>query len=715
MSVFFRTGKLKQQVRKLMITAGIFLVVFILVFFSLFGVARSTHHLFTDGSQLAELASNEMESYGCMEFLVSYWQDNVDHMELVYDEERMNGKERLLREKLPGLASLYYITNDEVYAWDAETQRLLAEVCYYRLSNYFSDLKKVYRPKFLYSVAQKEGEIVYLATGTLEDEKRISEGGVTYELGVVREYYPELYRVMDKIMTTNTDITEDDYRLSIRLDDGNHYVQTFAPVYSDGRIIAFTGVVIDWHEVLSDSLYSALFSIILFLIIFLALGIRLSKLIDSQIIYPIEKESEIMNAYREDKDAKRASQMLLEIEGENEIGELAESFSDTVLEIERYVREIQKVSAEKERMDSELSFAAILQSSLLNTVFPPFPDRKEFELFASMDPAEEVGGDFYDYFLIDDDRLGLVIADVSGRGVPAAMLMTVALTLIKSRLKGGDSPAEALKNVNMLLCESNTEEMFVTAWLAVLQISTGEVVAGNAGHNDPLLRRKGGRFEPLVLPRCGVLGNEENAEYHEHSFWLEGGDTLFAYTNGLKEAMDALQRMFGEERILSALNRDSEANPERLLNNVGLALKEFVGNVKQSDDITMLAIKTRDIEKDPWTYDERVEANGKNMGVQTILDEDSIGVKFQGRVSGADAERLTNAICSAARYKKNVVLDLSEVSYLSSAGIGSLIKGSKTCRLKGGRLKVVGVNDVTKNILEIAGLDELMEDDGGDS
>ncbi|MER2027494.1 MAG: SpoIIE family protein phosphatase, partial [Lachnospiraceae bacterium] len=186
-------------------------------------------------------------------------------------------------------------------------------------------------------------------------------------------------------------------------------------------------------------------------------------------------------------------------------------------------------------MGAELSMATDIQASQLPRLFPAFPNRPEFDVFASMTPAKEVGGDFYDFFLIDDDHIGLVMADVSGKGVPAALFMMVARVLIKSHLQNGESVGEALENVNDQLCESNEAELFVTVWAAIIQISTGKGTAANAGHEHPVLRRAGGQYELVTYRHSPAVATMEGMPYKEHSFELHPGDSLFVYTDGVAE------------------------------------------------------------------------------------------------------------------------------------------------------------------------------------
>ncbi len=246
---------------------------------------------------------------------------------------------------------------------------------------------------------------------------------------------------------------------------------------------------------------------------------------------------------------------------------------------------------EKAAADRDLVVASAIQENVLPKIFPYLPDRKEFDLYATMNPAKEVGGDFYDFFMVDDDHLALVMADVSGKGIPAALFMMVSRTLIKNRALLGEDPAKILYEVNNQLCEGNKAELFVTVWLATVSLSTGEGLAVNAGHEHPVLKHRDGQFELVEYKHSPAVATVEGLKFRQHEFKLEPGDTFFVYTDGVTEAADANNVFFGEERMLAALNKDRDADPVRLLLNVSQGIKDHVGDARQFDDITMLAFQ----------------------------------------------------------------------------------------------------------------------------
>ena len=230
---------------------------------------------------------------------------------------------------------------------------------------------------------------------------------------------------------------------------------------------------------------------------------------------------------------------------------------------------------------------------MLPNIFPAFPDRRDFDVYAAMDPAKEVGGDFYDFFLIDETHLGMVMADVSGKGVPAALFMMIAKILVQNFAMTGRSPAEVLQAVNDQICANNREEMFVTVWMGILDTATGRIAAANAGHEYPAVMTPGRGFELIKDKHGFVIGGMEGLTYREYEMTLTPGSKLFLYTDGVPEATDGDNEMFGTDRMLEALNRDPDAPPKEILRNVRRAVDEFVRDAEQFDDLTMLCLAFR--------------------------------------------------------------------------------------------------------------------------
>ncbi|SDL13925.1 Serine phosphatase RsbU, regulator of sigma subunit [Sarcina sp. DSM 11001] len=264
---------------------------------------------------------------------------------------------------------------------------------------------------------------------------------------------------------------------------------------------------------------------------------------------------------------------------------------DTIRRMEREQMEQENMIKEQERIVKELSTARQIQKSVLPHIFPPFPDRAEIDLFATMDPAKDVGGDFYDFYFIDEDHLCLVIADVSGKGIPAALFMMLSKRILEDLARQERTPSTILEKANDLLCDNNQAEMFVTVWLGILEISTGKLTAANAGHEFPAICEKGGSFELYKDTHGFVVGGMEGVHYKGYDLQLNPGDKLFVYTDGVPEATDGSGEMFGTDHMITALRSCTDNTPEEILQGVKSAVDSFVGDAEQFDDLTMMCLE----------------------------------------------------------------------------------------------------------------------------
>ncbi len=243
------------------------------------------------------------------------------------------------------------------------------------------------------------------------------------------------------------------------------------------------------------------------------------------------------------------------------------------------------------KTQAELNVARNIQRDMLPCIFPAFPERNEFDIYATMEPAKEVGGDFYDFFLVDDRHLAIVISDVSGKGVPAALFMVIAKTLIKNQTQPGIPLGEVFTRVNDQLCENNGESMFVTSFMGVLDLDTRELTFVNAGHNPPLLRQGDEGFTFLKTKPGFVLAGLEGMVYHEESIQLHAGDRIFLYTDGVTEAINSSTELYGDDRLVEALNKSPSLSPEQMLAAVKTSMDAFTAGAEQFDDITMLGLE----------------------------------------------------------------------------------------------------------------------------
>ncbi len=364
---------------------------------------------------------------------------------------------------------------------------------------------------------------------------------------------------------------------------------TGAAVWQYARMMSYNRVQL-WSRVYTD--------MALTLNAVMLVGLAFLIDMEKRIAIPVQRLAATADSYVRTDAEKLDSQRFIDECGRfadyrMEVGDLARSYIKMVSDLDIYMENLKTVTAEKERMDVELNVAAQIQADMLPAPEPLMAGQDAFEISAMMIPAKEVGGDFYDFFLVDENRLGLVMADVSGKGVPAALFMVIAKTLLKNRAQMGDSPAQVLANVNEQLCEGNEAGLFVTVWLAVFDLKTGRGIAANAGHEHPILRRADSVYELVKYRHSPAVAAMEGIRFREHEFELYPGDSLYVYTDGVTEATDAENRLFGTERVVEALNRNPDAAPKEALLAVKSGIDRFIGDAPQFDDITMLCLHYR--------------------------------------------------------------------------------------------------------------------------
>ena len=498
--------------------------------------------------------------------------------------------------------------NDETYRaeYDAKANALKDEE-YLRMLNILFDIKDSNGITYLYVQKLDGDKCTYIMDADTSDEQ--CQLGTTH--GVSGP-------------TKETEHPEEGIPAFITNDTYGWLCTSMEPVRdSDGNPVALVGVDVSMDDIMEDRAnylrsVLAIMSISVILLIVVILFVIVKALIN-----PINMLSKAARSFIQDRDSEKNDDSAiskLNIRTGDEVETLCDSVKQMERDINSYIANLTAVTAEKERIGAELNVATQIQADMLPRIFPAFPERKEFDLYASMNPAKEVGGDFYDFFLVDDDHIALVMADVSGKGVPAALFMVIAKTLIKNRAQLGESPSEILKNVNDQLCEGNEAELFVTVWLAIIEISTGKGVAANAGHEHPALRRADGKYELITYRHSPAVASMEGMRFREHTFELHPGDRLFVYTDGVPEAMNANDELFGTDRMLDALNRDPDASPEELLHTVRNDIDAFVGDAPQFDDITMMSFYYK---CQPSAKELKLEAANENLDrVLAFVDEE---------------------------------------------------------------------------------------------
>ena len=364
-------------------------------------------------------------------------------------------------------------------------------------------------------------------------------------------------------------------------------------VTESGDVIASVGVDIDMTDIV-NARHAFLWSmLVLAAVVVLAAMVFTVWMMTKTVTKPIRMLSKGADEFA-DSTVEYADKKVIDlpIRSKDEIGDLYQKTRSMQQNLLDYMSSLTRITAEKERIGTELNIATRIQASMLPQVFPAYPDRHEFDLFASMDPAKEVGGDFYDFFLVDDDHLCLVIADVSGKGVPAALFMMASKIIIANNAMAGKSPAQVLYDANTMLMANGQNDMFVTVWIGILEISTGKLTASNGGHEYPVLM-KNGRFEMFKDVHSFILGGMTGIRYKEYELQLNPGDKLFVYTDGVPEAQNIEKELFGMDRTVDALNENRDENPEELLKSVRKAVDAFVGDAEQFDDLTMLCLEYR--------------------------------------------------------------------------------------------------------------------------
>lgn len=376
---------------------------------------------------------------------------------------------------------------------------------------------------------------------------------------------------------------------------GFDYTGVIPIVNSKKEAVAVLGVDISINEiqrVLIKYLVIVMIEMVVIIALFLTL---LYKWIKNRIINPVLKiQKAAQNFVGSSHEKDNIEDISLEdphIKSGDEIQELSESIVTMASDIKTYMKNLMIETKEKERIGAELTLATKIQADMLPSIFPVFTGKKEYNVYATMNPAKEVGGDFYDLFMVDKTHLAVVMADVSGKGVPAALFMVIGKTLIKEHTKPGELLGDVFSEVNNILCSSNSEDLFITAFEGVLDLVTGEFRYVNAGHEIPYIYRRGTTFEPYKVKAGFVLAGMENMKYTEGSIQLEVGDKVFLYTDGVPEATNADNELYGSDRLYEVLNKNKELTTEDILPAIKEDVDKFVGEAEQFDDLTMLCLE----------------------------------------------------------------------------------------------------------------------------
>ncbi len=462
----------------------------------------------------------------------------------------------------------YYTTKEKDSYYNEVTGFLSAEAKHTNLQYYY-----IFIPE--------EHQIVYIWDAGIGNEKT--------EIGDIDPYSSEEEKKL--ILSEYSSTPSGDATYLGKDEQYGYLLSAYYPILdSNDQPVAMVGVDIDPQELFDSLLTIFMINVTTVGLVTLVMMIIYYISVHFGLIRPIKKlhnaTTEMVNHL---EDAPSDKQFEVDVHTNDELEDLADAFTQMDHDLKDYVVRLEKVTREKEKISAELNVAAEIQEDMLPRKFPAFPDHREFEIYASMDPAREVGGDFYDFFLVDEDHLCLIIADVSDKGVPASLFMVISKTLLQLRAMLGGTTSEVFYDVNNRLCDGNDAELFVTVWMAIIDLKTGKGIASNAGHEHPTLRRNGGKFELVEYSHSPALAIMPNVKFEEHPFEMHPGDTLFVYTDGAVEATNGQKELFGTGRLVDTLNTVEGTDPKQMVFAVSQAIDDFVKDAPQFDDTTMLA------------------------------------------------------------------------------------------------------------------------------
>lgn len=463
---------------------------------------------------------------------------------------------------------------------------------YKRVENMLNEIKRDSNVTYLSLVIPDEDSVTFYIDSCVEEMVDDPEGKLAYGTDILytdaangKEDLQKYYQIWELYLqnkgTEEPLVTDNSY--------GYNYTAVAPILDENGKAIAEIQYILDMQSV-RNHLNSFLRDMLMISLVIISAALLIYMLgMEKIVINPVKKLAHFTgNIIQEGRFEKQK----IEISTGDEIEELGGAVNVMIEKLEEYIENLTAVMSEKERIGAELGVATHIQSSMLPCIFPAFPDRNEIDIYATMTPAKEVGGDFYDFFMVDDRHLAIIMADVSGKGVPAALFMVIGKTLIKDHTVPGRNLGEVFTEVNNILCESNDNGMFITAFEGVLDLVTGEFRYVNAGHERPFIYRKGKGYEEYKTRVGFVLAGMENIKYKEQVIQLEVGDKIFQYTDGVTEATDKDNQLYGMDRLNSVLNLKCPAcSPEETLKLVKEDIDAFVGGADQFDDITMLCLE----------------------------------------------------------------------------------------------------------------------------
>ena len=546
-----------------------------------------TEHFNHDSEACSRDLEIYLKQYPAYEWLVEYWCAHFSELDVEYNLDYRTDvvsaqKVRELNERHPTLR-LEYAKPYEIEALPENDQKLYAEIIYSWMISRIDQMAEAYELDYIYAMATKKpyDKQTIVFASSKDDLEIGEEKGQLYPVGKVTESTSQQQETIARTVTgqpSSSPNADGKYLDFYYLLDSIRGVDILIGISRNVTTIRKT---ID-HEALMLSIVAAIFLI--------ALAAVFMMMINKVVIKPLKKVERNIRRYKDSKDSAEVLKSLSHINSHNELANLSNDVCDLAKEMDDYMDKIENISAEREHIRTELTLAGKIQHSMLPKRFVFNPPRKEIEIYASMTPAREVGGDFYDFFMFDYNHMCMLIADVSDKGIPAALFMMASKITLSHTMSVSDSPAIILEEVNKSICKHNPEDMFVTVWLGLLDLRDGTMRCCNAGHEYPILKQPGETFE-LIKDKHGlVVGSIEDAKYSEYTLKLEPGAKLFVYTDGLPEASNPRNEMFGLERTLDELNNNLDNSPEEILNNMKKRVDEFVEDREPFDDLTMMCL-----------------------------------------------------------------------------------------------------------------------------
>ena len=574
------------QIAILFIVAVILIGALSIVTLYRFSTRYVLERLEISGNSTAEDLKRFIYDFPAHDWLLRYWYEHSDEMEIEYDTIYYGGSET--EEKYVLLTTLHpdfwpdYASTEDVEALPPEEQKLYAEIVYSWLIDRIDYIQSAYDLDYFLCVVTDDPydkqSVLFIAAD--EGEIRGPERGQIYPIGKEVKVSGEKQEAMREAVSGHP-------KAAIGRDQKYYdYFYYMTSIDEHKVLIVQTIDVMRVREAVTKYLFDFGF---LFAFLLVALAFSCMLMINYLVLLPLKKVQENIGLYVETKDSRMVADNLLKIESHNEIAELSSDLAGMAEELTAYMVRNEQIAVKEERDRTELALAGRIQASMLPNVFPPYPDRKDFEIYASMTPAKEVGGDFYEFFFVDDHHLCIMIADVSGKGIPAALFMMATMILLENNVKMGKSPAQTLSDINTAICNKNIEDMFVTVWLGIIDLSTGKMICANAGHEYPMLKKPGERYEIIKDKHDLVLGAMKGWKYDEYELLMEPGASLFLYTDGLSETINPQEKMFGTDRILEQLNTNPNCSTEETLTGMKEAVDKYIDGKEPFDDLTMMS------------------------------------------------------------------------------------------------------------------------------